>query len=166
MVKWLLSLLLLRKTLRLPAVAAALLWCQCLAAAPPAPHRGVNVAAMQGWDIVIDPNAIASERYAAEQFQHYCAEASGVRLPVVEAPARPDRHVFIGPGAAMRAAPADSGVANFGPEDLRIVVRNDIIAIAGGRPRGTLYGVYTFLEDYLGVRFLTHDHTHVPPVGG
>ena len=39
------------------------------------------------------------------------------------------------------------------------------IAIAGGRPRGTLYGVYTFLEDYLGVRFLTADHTHVPAVG-
>ncbi|MBN2291936.1 MAG: DUF4838 domain-containing protein [Pirellulales bacterium] len=39
------------------------------------------------------------------------------------------------------------------------------IAIAGGRPRGTLYGVYTFLEDYLGVRFLTPEHTHVPDVG-
>ena len=36
---------------------------------------------------------------------------------------------------------------------------------AGGRPRGTLYGVYTFLEDYLGIRFLTADHTHVPSVG-
>ena len=28
------------------------------------------------------------------------------------------------------------------------------------------YGVYTFLEDYLGIRFLTHDHTFVPKVGG
>ncbi len=53
-------------------------------------------------------------------------------------------------------------VDEYGPEDLRIVVRDNLIAIAGGRPRGTLYGVYTFLEDYLGVRFLTADHTHVP----
>ena len=55
-------------------------------------------------------------------------------------------------------------MADFGPEELRIVIRDGNIAIAGGRPRGTLYGVYTFLEDYLNVRFLTADHTHVPPV--
>ena len=48
---------------------------------------------------------------------------------------------------------------------LRIIVRGENIAIAGGRPCGTLYGVYTFLEDYLGVRFLTADNTHVPAVG-
>ena len=48
-------------------------------------------------------------------------------------------------------------------EELRLVVGDELIAIAGGQPRGTLYGVYTFLEDYLGVRFLTTDHTHVPP---
>jgi hypothetical protein len=29
-----------------------------------APHRGVNLASMQGWDIVVAENAIASEQYA------------------------------------------------------------------------------------------------------
>ena len=58
------------------------------------------------------------------------------------------------------------GIEGFGPEDLRIVIRDGNIAIAGGEPRGTLYGVYTFLEDCLDVRFLTADHTHIPPVGG
>jgi hypothetical protein len=51
----------------------------------------------------------------------------------------------------------------YDEEKLRIVVANDNVAIVGG-PRGTLYGVYTFLEDYLGVRFLTADVTHVPKV--
>jgi hypothetical protein len=62
----------------------------------------------------------------------------------------------------MQASPAGFGVENLGDEDLRIVVRDNLIVIAGGRPRGTLYGVYTFLEDYVGVRFLTADHVHVP----
>jgi len=34
--------------------------------------------------------------------------------------------------------------------------------IDGGRPRGTLYGVYEFFEELCGVRYLTHDHTYYP----
>src|SRR5262249_15681016 len=34
--------------------------------------------------------------------------------------------------------------------------------IAGGRPRGTLYGVYALLEEKLGVRWFTPEIEHVP----
>ncbi|MFC1718082.1 DUF4838 domain-containing protein, partial [Candidatus Poribacteria bacterium] len=51
---------------------------------------------------------------------------------------------------------------DLGDEGLRVVVKAGGLAIAGGKPRGTLYGVYQFMEDGLGVRFLTHDHTHIP----
>ena len=64
----------------------------------------------------------------------------------------------------MRDSSVGFKTDEMGNEDLRIVIRDDNIAIAGGRPRGTLYGVYTFLEDYLGVRFLTAKFTHVPKV--
>ena len=50
----------------------------------------------------------------------------------------------------------------MGDEELRIRIRPDNIAIAGGRPRGTLYGVYEFFEHFLGVRFLTAHHTYFP----
>ena len=124
--------------------------------------EGVTLAAMGGWDIVVADDAIPSEKYAAKEFQEFFAEASGIRLSIVTSVDRPDRHVFIGPSQAMHSSSIGFGVDDFGDEDLRIIIRNGNIAIAGGRPRGTLYGVYTFLEDYLGVRFLTHDHTHVP----
>ncbi|UCD28704.1 MAG: DUF4838 domain-containing protein [Planctomycetota bacterium] len=127
--------------------------------------QGVNLAALQGWDIVIADDVIASEIYAADEFQGYVEQATGVRLPIVKTIDHPNRHIFIGTGKPMRESPVGFSIEEFGPEDLRIIIRNDNIAIAGGRPRGTLYGVYTFLEDYLGVRFLTADHTHVPPVG-
>jgi hypothetical protein len=65
----------------------------------------------------------------------------------------------------MRAANVGFTTDAMGEEALRIIVKTNNIAIAGGRPRGTLYGVYTFLEDYLGIRFLTPDHTHIPPLG-
>ena len=127
--------------------------------------QGVDLAALDGWDIVIAADAIPSESFAAEEFQRYVAEATGRTLSIVTSRDRADRHVFIGPGKLMRNSKLGFAVDEFGPEDLRIVVRDRNVTIAGGRPRGTLYGVYVFLEDYLGVRFLTADHTHVPPVG-
>ena len=134
------------------------------AGADPVP-AGVDLADLSGWDIVVDTDAIASEVYAAREFQRIFRQAGGAELPIVPDATRPDRHVFIGPGAAMGRSAPGFDVASFGREDLRLVVRDGNIVIAGGRPRGTLYGVYTFLEDYLGVRFLTADHTHVPPLG-
>lgn len=137
-------------------------WPTRLSAALP---EGVDIASMQGWDIVLGEDAIASERYAAGEFQALFARATGVKLPMVTDSDRPDRHVFIGPGRRLAESNVGFTTDDFGPEDLRIVVRDGNIAVAGGRPRGTLYGVYTFLENYLGVRFLTADHTHVPPAG-
>jgi len=134
-----------------------------LAVAPlSAQQPGVDLTQLAGWDIVVAPDAIPSERYAAEEFQSIFALASGVELPIVTAPDRADRHVLIGPSAALAAAVPGFNPVEMQCEELRIVVRGNLIAIAGGRPRGTLYGVYTFLEDYVGARFLTADHTHVP----
>jgi hypothetical protein len=103
--------------------------------------------------------------------QTFLEQATGRRLPIgvsTGAPATKKslHHVYVGESAAARAAIPDLKQESFGPEDLRIVVADDAIAIVGGRPRGTLYGVYTFLEDYVGVRFLTADHTYVPKVDG
>ena len=127
--------------------------------------QGVDLAALEGWDIVVAEDAIESEVFAAEEFQSLLRQAGGADLPIVREAARTNLHVFIGASQAMRRSPVGFEVDEFGPEDLRIVVRDENIAIAGGRPRGTLYGVYAFVEDYLGVRFLTADHTHVPPLG-
>lgn len=134
----------------------------CCAAASGATPSGVSVEDLKHWNIVVAEKAIPSEQYAAEQLQQYLARAIGEKLPLVSQTDRTDRHIFIGPGESMRESKLGFAVDDFGPEDLRIVVRDKNIVIAGGRPRGTLYGVYTFLEDCFGVRFLTADHTHVP----
>lgn len=50
----------------------------------------------------------------------------------------------------------------MGQEDLFIDIQQNNIVITGGQPRGTLYGVYSFLEKYLDIRFLTSEHTYIP----
>jgi hypothetical protein len=122
--------------------------------------ESVDLHDMQGWDIVVAHDASPSERYAAEEFRDHFGRATGIRLPLTGSARGAAGHVLVGPGAAGM----DPG--DFGPEDLCIKVGKGCIAIAGGRPRGTLYGVYAFLEDYLRVRFLTADHTHVPRLAG
>ncbi|MBI4604646.1 MAG: DUF4838 domain-containing protein [Planctomycetes bacterium] len=149
--------------------SATLLFISLMAAASSGPQaqapRGVNLAALEGWDIVIAESPSPAVAYAAEELQRFLEKASGLRLPVTSKVEGKDRHVFVGASGPMRDSPAGFGVEGLGPEDLRIVIRDGAIAIAGGEPRGTLYGVYAFLEDHLGVRFLTTDHTHVPPAG-
>ncbi len=151
------------RSLFLVCILISLPWICCpgIAGGP----RGVDLAELQNWDIVIDSEATASEVYAAEEFQNHTTIATGHTLPIVRDTERRDRHVFIGPGRLMRESAFGFSVDGFGPEDLRIVIRDENIVIAGGRPRGTLYGVYTFLEDYFGVRFLTIEHTYVPSAG-
>jgi len=134
----------------------------CCSVATAAAPRGVSLEGLGDWDIVVAEDAIPSEQYAAEELQQHVAEATGHTFPIVTATDRANRHVFVGPSRSMRESKLGFAVDDFGPEDLRIVIHDDNIVIAGGRPRGTLYGVYTFLEDYFGVRFLTTDHTHVP----
>ncbi len=122
----------------------------------------LDLSTMEKWTIVISEDAIPSEKYAAEEFQHWFEEATGYTLSIANEPPQEERNVFIGSSDAMRQSNAGFIVSDLGDEDLRIRIREDNLAIAGGRPRGTLYGVYEFLERYLDVRFLTPDHTYVP----
>jgi len=133
--------------------------------------KGVNLSKLANWDIIIAEDASPSEIYAAEEFQTHFAKASSTHLPIVSQPDSTTGrqcHIFIGSSPAMRASNVGFGTDEFGEEDFRIIVRDNNIAIAGQskvKTRGTLYGVYTFLEDYVGVRFLTVDHTYVPKIG-
>jgi len=109
---------------------------------------------MQEWDIVVDPEAIPSEKYAAEEFQRLFEEATNIHLLIHNNAEEVANHVYIGNGGI--------DTSELGDEGLHVAIREDSITIAGGKPRGTLYGVYQFFEEELGVRFLTHDHTHIP----
>jgi hypothetical protein len=50
----------------------------------------------------------------------------------------------------------------MGGEEWRISINESRLILTGGRPRGTLYAVYRFLEDVLGVRWWSPWETYVP----
>ncbi len=114
----------------------------------------LTVGQMTAWPIVVAADATPAERHAADELRDFIAQATGIRMEIVTARS-PESGVFLGKASRRKAE-------DLGEEDFRIIVADHHVEIAGGSPRGTLYGVYTFLEDELGVRFLTNDHTHVP----
>ena len=116
---------------------------------------------MKEWTIVVGENAIPSERYAAEEFCRLFQLATGSILKTASTPGSAGA-IYLGESPAMRAHVLGFGVESLGEEGLRIRIARDVVMIAGGRPRGTLYGAYEFFERYAGVRFLTQDHTYIP----
>ena len=66
------------------------------------------------------------------------------------------KHIRLG----KKAGPVDAG--KTGPEGFRIVCRNGNLDIAGSTVQGTLNGVYHFLEEVMGVRWLTPQTTYLP----
>ena len=111
------------------------------------------VSAIQDWCITFSDDASASEKYAAEEFQNWFNQATGLTLRLVTAGDNAD---------AANGRIAIGAVAALGAEDIQISVGREEVQIQGGFPRGVLYAVYQFLEALVGLRFLTADHTHVP----
>ena len=114
----------------------------------------------KSWRIVKPQDAIPSENYAAEELQKYLNEISGVSIPVIVESALPlENAIYLGNCKRV------SEVVDFnelGQEGFFIKTFANNLAIAGSRPRGTLYGTYAFLEDYLGCRWFGTTTSCIP----
>ena len=100
-----------------------------------------------------------AENYAVAELIEYVQRISGATLTVVRVKgpealpkAAETGRVFVG-AATCRAFYPDLSLDGLGDEGFVIRTRGKDLVIAGGQLRGTLYGVYTFLEDYCGVRW-------------
>ena len=112
------------------------------------------------YDIVLPPDALPSERYAAEELKSYLEKMCGLKLDIVTEYKANRRAFFVGQTKAAEAAGFKLDVRKLGEESYLIKTLNGNVAIIGGKPRGTLYGVYAFLGDN-GMRWYAPDETYV-----
>lgn len=113
--------------------------------------------------IIIPVDAIPSERYAAEEFQKYFERISSVKLPISTDDLPMTSHeIMLGDNKHLYSLGLRVDLNKLGPEGFLLKTLNNHLAVVGGRPRGTLYGVYTLLEEKLGVRWFTPEVEHVP----
>ena len=97
-----------------------------------------------------------AEMYAASTLYQYLYKATGAIVPyfsdVERCPRRsPEIHI----GANVRGMQTD--VSDLADDGFIIRTRGEDIVIAGKTPRGTVYGVYYFLEKFIGYKCFTKD---------
>ncbi len=112
--------------------------------------------------IVIGDDADDCIRTAADELQRYLEKSSGASFACVEASAYKagGKAILLGDSALMRRLCPDAAPAET--DAFLLYSDGTHLCILGGGSRGTLYGVYTFLEEYLGVRWFTPTLEVVP----
>lgn len=111
--------------------------------------------------IVIAEDASEPEQHAAAELADFLQQITGAKFDIVHPPAAKRCRLLVGPKAAKSAA-ADFSTDGLGTDGIIIrTVGNDLI-LAGGHPRGTLYAVYTFLEEHLGCRWWSSTESTIP----
>ena len=111
--------------------------------------------------IVIAADAAEPERHAANELAGFLRQITGAKFEIQAPPATGLSRILVGPGAA-KSAVADFSTDGLGSDGIVIRTVGDDLILAGGRPRGTLYAVYTFLEEHVGCRWWSSKASTIP----
>lgn len=103
--------------------------------------------------IVVPSSATDHELKAADVLQNYLLQISGTAIPVVAADkARSKYEILLGQNDRLDELNIGLNLNTLKEDGFLIITDSTRLIIAGGSEKGTLYGVYTFLEKYLGCR--------------
>ena len=112
--------------------------------------------------VVQSDKATVPERFAVQELTHFLGRVTGASFPVVSESAVPKGALGIYVGWTTYVAHNGIDAARLGKEEwlIRSVEKN--LVLTGGRPRGTLYAVYEFLERQVGCHWLARDTEVIP----
>lgn len=115
--------------------------------------------------IVVGSDASESEKWAANELRHWLAEVSGVSIPLALEGALPESGKVIVVGwNRLSQKLLEGSIPPPRDDDESFTYRTvgPALVIWGGKQRGSMYGVLSFLERELGIRFYTPGVTVVP----
>jgi hypothetical protein len=114
--------------------------------------------------IVKADDAIPAETTAAEQFQKYFKDITGVQLVIqVESPSNANvPQILIGSGTRTKALLPNIDWNDMKPDQIVLKTVGNKVILAGDRPRGALYAVFEFLETQANCRWWTPTVNHIP----
>ena len=105
----------------------------------------------------------ATIRTAVNELQTYIEKISGAKIPAVtEKDITPEDNAIIIGETALEKGLVEINRSEIKEDGFMLYSDGKHLFIAGSDSRGTLYGVYTFLDEYLGVRWFTPELEVVP----
>ncbi len=116
------------------------------------------------YKIVIGANATETEVTAANTLADYLNQITDAVFPVVrDTEAEGDFEIVVGVTNRENDNPVDRSA--LGDEGVRIFTEGKKLFLTGGKQRGAIYSVYTFLEEFLGCRWFTKSVPITPEIG-
>jgi hypothetical protein len=114
--------------------------------------------------IVRASDAIPSEIKAADQLQTYLEGVTGVTVPIQEESAVVSTapQILVGAGARVKSLLPTQDWNALGKDGIVIKTVGNSLILAGGRPRGSLYAVFQFLENEVGCKWWTQTASTIP----
>ena len=112
--------------------------------------------------IVLADSPTVAEQTAAKELNTYLSKMAGVPCVIVPEANAAKCAIYVGPTALAKQAGIDC--RELDKEEWILRARDGNLIVAGGRPRGTLYGVYDLLER-LGVTWPDVESECVPTIG-
>ena len=117
------------------------------------------------YTILVGSQASESEKWAANELRHWLQEVGGAKLEVRsgDSPQTTDKVIVLGWNShAQKLLGPDGPPPSAEDESFTYRSVGPALLIWGGKERGTMYGVMSFLERELGVRFYTPKVTVTP----
>lgn len=113
--------------------------------------------------IVVPTAATEHELKASTVLQNYLLQISGTAIPIVAANQhRSPYEILLGQNDRLDELSIDLNLNALKEDGFLIRTDSARLIIAGGNEKGTLYGVYTFLEKYLGCRMYSPSVKLIP----
>ncbi|NSW90746.1 MAG: DUF4838 domain-containing protein [Firmicutes bacterium] len=118
---------------------------------------------LTSWHIVVSWDASETEKYAADELHHFIYKVTRSVVPVItDKVVKRGPEILVGPSNRYKELGININLSKLGSEGFIIKTIGDNLVITGAKPRGTIYGVYTFLEDYLGCRWFSSKVSRIP----
>lgn len=116
------------------------------------------------YSIVVPAKPVVTEQTAAKELQDHLKAITGADFPVVSETgiARNRKMILVGQCNLTKKLLPKANWKSLGTDGTLIMTKGDTLILTGGRPRGVMYAVFTFLEDVLGVRWWSHNETYIP----
>jgi hypothetical protein len=104
--------------------------------------------------IVLPLHASNADLKAGTELQKYLHEISGCEIPIGnDSKPMQKKEIILGKNFHLKELRCRIDFDSLKEDGFTICTKGNHLIIAGGGDKGTLYGVYTFLEEYLGCRY-------------
>lgn len=139
--------------------------CSCLFVLTNSAEGGFSIAREGKAPCVVlrQAGATEPEQFAIEELTNTLHQITGAEFKVSEKkPTLFGRAIIVGPGPLAEKYFPEIDLDKLGGEELVMRSRGNMLLLAGGRPRGTIYAVNRFLQEQCGVRWWTPWATNLP----